>query len=503
MKRQFLHISTWCLSVVLLTTGSCTKNFEEINTNPILITKDVIKPSMMFTLVLKNTIFASHNGGTFNEYANYYANQGSGAIFQARDWASSFSYTTDLINTAEVIRLTNADPTLKNQQAVARIWKVWQFHQLTDIFGDIPYSESLKDVTEVINQPAYDSQEAIYTDMLNELKEASAQLTQDPSLPSFGAADLLFNGNAESWARFANSLRLRLAIRVRYANESLAQQHITDVISKPLIENASQHAKLRTLNDAEVSNRNPLYNSFLASNGYPLWVGLTVTEELKLRNDPRMEKYADPATDGVSGYKGRPMTLFNEEKLPYTEASTAFLDYSFREPVYDITVMNAAEVFFLRAEAALAGLSGENAQVMYERGIEQSMLQYKVSEGNIETYLEGSYGTLTGGEEEKLKEIIIQKYLANFWLGAESWAEYRRTGYPLIWTGSDLGSTNGRIPRRGTYPQSEYSLNETNVRAAAARLQGGDLMTSRIWWDAKPGLPYLHPKQGQFPPEMN
>lgn len=457
---------------------------------------------MLFTLVLKNTIFASHNGGTFNEYSNYYANQGSGTIFQARDWGGNFTYAGDLINTAEVMRLTGNDPSLKNQQAVARIWKVWQFHQLTDIFGDLPYSESLLDVNEVINQPVYDTQESIYTDMLKELKEAAAQLTAEPGLSSFGSADILFNGNAERWVRFANSLRLRLAIRVRYANETLAREHITDVIGKPLIEANNQAATLRTIDGADINNRNPLYNSYLNSNGYPLWVGLTVTQNLLQRNDPRLEKFADPATDGVSGYKGRPMCLFADEKLPYGESTTAFLDYSFRTPVYDIQVMNAAEVAFLRAEAALAGLTNEDAEAMYRKGIELSMTQYNVAAGAITAYLGDEFGSLSGAEEEQLREIIIQKYLANFWLGAESWAEYRRTGYPEIWTGSDLGSTNGRIPRRGTYPQTEYSLNEKNVRAAAARLQGGDLMTSRIWWDAKPGLPYLHPKQGQFPPEI-
>lgn len=502
MKIRKFKLKILAAGFFALAAVGCTKNFEEINTNPILITKDVIKPSMIFTLVLKNTIFNQHNSGVFNEYSNYYSNQGSGAIFGSRDWSGSFNYTSDLINISEVIRLTSKDPSLKNQNAVARIWKVWQFHQLTDVFGDVPYFEALLDVNDVINQPKYDTQEAIYTDLLNELKVAAAQLTSEPGLASFGSADILFNGNAERWVRFANSLRFRLAIRVRYAKESLALEHITDLSGKPMIEANEHNARLRTIDGAEASNRNPLYNSYLSGNGYPLWVGLTVTQNLLEREDPRMEKYADPATDGVSGYRGRPMTLFNEEKIAYGESTTAFLDYYFRQPAFDIVILNAAEVAFLRAEAALAGLSSEDAQALYVKGIELSMNQYNVGASAIADYLNGPYGTLTGSDEEKLREIIIQKYLANFWMGTESWAEYRRTGYPEIWTGGDLGVTNGRIPRRGVYPQSEYSLNENNVREAISRLNGGDLPTSRIWWDAKPGLPYLHPKQGQFPPEI-
>lgn len=502
MKLYTTAIIVSCLSFLLLSGSSCTKDFKEINTDPVLITKDIIRPPMLFTLVLKNTTFDSYGAGTANEYANYYSNQGSGTIFQDRDWSGSFSYSGNLINISEVIRLTGNDPALKNQQAVARIWKVWQFHQLTDVFGDVPYSESLLDVTEVINQPKYDTQESIYTHMLNELKEAVAQLVSEPTLASFGAADILFKGNSDRWVRFGNSLRYRLAIRVRYASPTLAEQHITDLAGKPLIDDNTYNAKLRTIDGAETSNRNPLYNSFLSSNGYPLWIGLTTTQNLLQRNDPRLSKFVEPAKDGVSGYRGRPMCLLGDEKAPYTENTSAYLPMSFRAAAFDITVMNAAEVYFLRAEAALAGLSAENAQALYRKGIEMSMQQYAVAQPDITTYLAGSYGSLAGTEEQQLKEIIIQKYLSNFWMGTESWAEYRRTGYPEIWTGDDLGSTNGTIPRRGTYPQSEYSLNEANVRDAVSRLQGGDKMTSRMWWDAKPGLPYLHPKQGTFPPEI-
>ncbi len=502
MKSIILDFKRTALCLLALTGSfSCTKNFRELNTDPVLITRDIIKPSMLFTQVLKNTIFNNHNNGLLNEYANYYGNQASGAIFQDRDWSGFFSYTGNLINISEVIRLTGDDPALKNQQAVARIWKVWQFHQLTDIFGDVPYSESLLAVENVINQPVYDTQESIYTHMLNELKEAAAQLAGEPGLSSFGSADILFNGNADRWVRFANSLRFRLAIRTRYADPSLAQQHITDLSGKPLIESNSDNVKLRTIDGAEVSNRNPLYNNYVNSNGYPIFIGFTVTQNLLQRNDPRLEKFAEPAVDGISGYRGRPMCLYNEQKLPYGETTTAYLPYSFQEAEYDIVIMNAAEVSFLRAEAALAGLTSEDAATLYRNGITLSMQQYNVAQQDINDYLAGSYGSLAGDDEERLREIIIQKYLANFWMGAESWAEYRRTGYPEIWTGDDLGSTNGVIPRRGSYPQSEYSLNENNVRAAVSRIQG-DNMTSRMWWDAKPGLPFLHPKQGQYPPEI-
>lgn len=483
---------------------ACTKNFEKMNTSPLMVTKDVIKPSMLFTAVLKQSVFSTYENSIFKEYSNYYSNEASGVIFQNQDWTSPFSdYQGDLINIAEVVRLTADKPELVNQHAMGRIWKVWLFQQLTDAYGDLPYSEALLGVDEAINQPVYDKQEDIYKDMLKELKEAAAQLSDNSEQVSFGDADILFKGNVDNWKRFANSLRLRLAIRVRYANEDLAQQHISEVINSPLIDDNTLNATLTTIDGTDISNRNPLYNDYVNSNAYPVWVGFTVTQELLKRNDPRLPVYADLPSVASAGYRGRPMTLQGDQKIKYGFDSTARLPVFFREAVHTIIVMNAAEVYFLRAEAALAGLSGENVEQTYRSGISESLEQYGISTNDANAYMASPAGSIaTGTEEEKLENIIVQKYLAMYHQGTEAWAEFRRTGYPRIWTGADMGSTKGNIPRRLTYPSSEYARNNANVIAAVSRLNGGDEMMSHMWWDAKPGLPFLHPKQGQFPPEI-
>lgn len=488
--------------MIILFGSACTKNFEEINTDPVLITKDIIQPSMLFTAVLKNSIFSTYNNNVFKEYCGYYSNQASGNIFQDQDWSGPFAYGGNLINIAEVIRLTAANPKLVNQNAMARIWKVWLFQQLTDAYGDVPYFEALLPVEGVVNQPKYDTQKAIYTDMLKELKEAVAQLNTDPALTSFGNADLLYSGNVDKWKRLGNSLRLRLATRIRFADVGLAKQHITEVITAPLIDNNTLNAKLITINGTDVNNRNPLYNSDVSGNYYPMWVSFTVTQELLKRNDPRLTIYANPAKDGVAGYRGRPIALQGAEKLRYGDNATATLPSFFRDAVYPIMVMNAAEVYFLRAESALAGMSSENAEVMYRNGITASLAQYGVSASASAAYLGSPAATLAGTTEGNLEDIIVQKWLAMYHQSTEAWAEFRRTGYPKIWTGGEKGSTDGNIPRRLTYPVSEYSRNQANVTEAASRFSGGDKMMSRIWWDAKTGLPFLHAKQGMFPPEI-
>lgn len=491
------------ISVVLLL-GSCTKKFDDINTNPILVTEEIIQPSMLLSAVLKNSIFPTYENSTFKEYANYFSNEASGAIFQDRDWAEPFAdFQTNLINIAEVIRLTADDPELSNEHAMARIWKVWVYHQLTDAYGDLPYFEAVQNMNETVNQPEYDTQEEIYRDLFKELDEAVASLSIDPSKKSFGSADILFGGDVEKWARFGNSLRLRLALRVRYADEVLAQENINAVLTKPLIDGNVWNAKLATLDDGDINNRNPLYNEYVNTNGYPVWAGFTVSQELLKRDDPRLSVFLNPSQIGAAGYRGRPMTLHTDQKLRYANDSTAVVPLTFQQPVHEIIVLNAAEVYFLRSEAARTGLSVEDAQAMYSAGIQASLEQYGVDAGVTAMYLASAAGTLSGPtEEDDLENIIVQKYLAMYNQGTEAWAEYRRTGYPKIWTGNDLGSTNGAIPRRLTYPTSEYSLNNANVTEAASRLSGGDKMLSRIWWDAKEGLPFLHPKQGMFPPEI-
>lgn len=500
-----MNIRNLCASIMLLLLGAgCTKNFQDINTSPVLVTRDLIQPSMLFTTVIKNSVFENYTGDTFWEYANYFSNDASGSIFANRDWTSPFSdYQSTIININEVVRLTADDPNLVNEHAMARIWRVWLFQQMTDAYGDIPYSQAAGSVDSVNVQPEYDTQQSIYADMLNELKEAVASLSSDGSLASFGSADLLYSGNVDNWIRLGNSLRLRLAIRVRYADEALAQQHISDVISQPLIDDNSQNALLMTIDGTDVNNVNPLYINYLNTSGYPMWMGFTVTQELLKRNDPRLPVFANPSPVPGVGYRGRPMCLFSDQKPRYGNDSVATYKMTFINPAVPIIVMNAAEVYFLRAEASLAGLSSEDMEQMYRSGIESSLDQYNVATADVNSYLSSPAATLSGGTpEEDLENIIVQKYLAIFNQGREAWAEFRRTGYPKIWTGGDLGVTNGNIPRRLTYPKTEYNLNNANVSDAASRLSGGDQMTSRIWWDAKPGLPFYQARQGNFPPEI-
>lgn len=490
-----------CLIASILS-GGCTKDFDNVNTDPTLITKDLMKPALLLTYVQKNSAFEVATQSIISEFSGYYTNPASGNIFLNRNFGDPFSsyYRDYLINITEAIRLTATDPTLQNQNAMSRIYKAWLFYQLTDAYGDIPYFEAVNDILELNTQPVYDSQDAIYKDIFKELKEAAAALSDDASQKSFGSADLLMGGDPDKWRRFANSLRLRLALRVRYADAALAQENISDVIAAPLIDDNSQNVLLQTLNDGNVQNLNEFYDKNTRQPGN-MNVSFTVTDNLNHLNDPRLPVFAKIAPEAAAGYRGAPLQMLQNETQRYIEDSLSLMGDYFLQPVFDKILINASEVKFLRAEAALAGFTTEDPQALFEQGIQLAMEQYGVASGDISTYLASAAGTLTGTEEEQLEQIIVQKWLATYYNVNEGWAEFRRTGYPRIWTGNELGDTGGNIPRRLTYPVEEYFKNESNVTAAAGRIDGGDKLLGKVWWDKKAGLPALHPRQGMFPPE--
>jgi hypothetical protein len=432
-------------TMVIFMVSACTKDFEELNTSPTLLTEDKIQTPVLFTNVLKHSIFSSYEDtrGRLGEYSQYYASQASGNLFTVTDYASPFNwYRSYIINLNEIIRLTKDDPLRADQYNMTRIWKSWVFHMMTDAYGDIPYFEAALSFENVVMQAAYNTQEEIYKDMLNELKDAAEKLGDQSNQLSFGNADILFQGDVESWKKFANSLRLRLAIRARFADANLAAEHITDALNKPLIVENSENAFLSTAEPTPTENSanvNMVYNYYL-TNQTPFFVGFAITDVMIPNEDPRMPIFFTPSSDGQNSYRGRPIQLAQEQKEPYGQEMVASVGPLLMADTYDIIVFNAAETYFLRAEAAFANLTGENAQELYTKGIEKSMEQYGVEQSEVEEFLSKEGVVYTGTEEELFEKIVTQKYISMFFQGHQGWAEHRRTGYPKIWLGNEVGA---------------------------------------------------------------
>lgn len=502
MKLTYIFPATLLAVLFCGLLNSCTDDFEEINSDPLLITRDQVNADAVFTYVLKPSVFSIVDYGRVGEYAGYVSNPASG--FPLQNVFGSFAdYRNGIINIEEVIWLTEEDPSLSNKNAIARIWKSWLYYRLTDNFGPVPYSEAARDYRAVITKPSYDSQEEIYRDILTTLSDAVSKLTSDQDQKSFGSADIIYDGDAESWKRFGNSLRLRLAMRVRYVEPSLASEHISELATSQLILTNEQNADV--VSEGEEStineNRSPFYNSIQNNQDNPLHFSMTVSENLLKRDDPRLDIYMRPSNS--AGYRSRPFNMVKEDQKPrYTGDSITSIGEYFRDAEYRFNVLTASEVHFLLSEASLAGIISGDTESYFQEGIRLALDQYDVSQSEIEAYLNSPAAKLEGSEEEKLEEIITQKYLANIYESHEAWAEYRRTGYPLMWIGEGPSDTGGEIPRRQKYPLDEYAKNKENVEQAASMLSKGDDPMSRVWWDAKEGVPFDHPRQGKFPPEL-
>jgi len=514
MKKTKFILSSLLGVLFLISFQSCIDHFDDLNTNPTLVSGDVVDPAMLFAQAVRGGTYSIPFGpgaGSVAEYSGNRANPASGNIFNHSQHENPFQnmMTNEVIAISEMIRQTENSEFHANTNAKGRIWRVWLFQQITDAYGDIPYFEAALSQDESVNTPAYDSQRDIYIDFMAQLEQAAADLQDSADRVSLGSSDLIYEGDIEMWRRFANSLRLRYALRVRFADPDLAQNQVDDVLNEPLIEDNSQNAQVIPLSSdtPHTSNRHPFYNYMHGSPLNPLicthtmiWnMTSTGSDHLDL-NDPRLPIYCSPAeADGA--WRGRQINREDDAGWFYATSRMSLVSPNTWDiSAQPIVVLDYAETQFNIAEARLAGLANGDPQEGFENGIRASLEFHNVDEGEITDFLNSSAGTLSGDDENRLRMISTQRWVSKFPQTMEQWTEYRRTGYPYMYTyRTQKGHTGGQIPRRLPYPSSEYDVNGTQLQAAIDRL-GGDELMSRMWWDARPDLPFLHPDHGIFPP---
>lgn len=409
------------------------------------------------------------------------------------------------------------------------------FAKLTDLFGDVPYSEAGLG-KEGVFLPKYDSQELIYADMVEQLGASLDILKNADFADAFPGADPLYNNNKEKWLRFTNSFRLRLAMRARFADPAKYNPIIAECLSEDLIETngpamdrdnpAFQNATLQHW-DSEVGY---LYNTWydkyrnrVESNTYDFSVSELYVDRLRSTDDPRLEVLVEKATlnddyiewlrynndpryeyvkDPENAYMGmRNGLVINQRDATETYTNNGktitiqlwprkdisyptLALWSRDQPLY---FMTASEVWFLRAEAALFGLGTGDANELYQKGVEQAMDLWGI---DATDYLANSSdGVLMGSDEEKFEQISTQMWVSFVPNYIEAWFNMRRTGYPKIAqrTTPDLsaGSTDGYMPVRLRYPlTSERNINGENMQEAIDRM-GGDEISTPVWWDVQ------------------
>lgn len=417
------------------------------------------------------------------------------------------SYTNELQDLEVVIARGReaGDPSLYGP---AEVLRAWSFFNLTDTYGDIPYTQAFQAGAEVL-QPEYDEQQAIYADLFDRLDDVAAAMEGETG-NALGAADPIYGGDVELWQRLANSLHARQALRLVNVDPGLASTELQAAFNAPggLIETNAQNAMLDWPGDGVYDN--PWATNFQTRDDHR--ISDRMLNIMQATNDPRVPIYAMPAekdTTVIPGktteycvtasecYVGLANALTQAEAAPlvaYTSrpgavfypGATSYGTFGGSGRSFPSFIMTAAEVKFIQAEAAergLGGLSSGQAAGFYQQGIRLSMQQWGVPTAQIDAYLAQPAIAYKGGTEG-LKQIAQQRWLALFSDGHQGWTEFRRTCYPsTIQPGP--AAVLDYVPRRFQYSSTEQGVNSANLAEAVDR-QGGDTLGDRVWWDTNP-----------------
>lgn len=485
MKKKIIFLSI--IAGFALVFYSCTKNFEEINTDP-NNPLDAPSANVMAHAIWNFTWNYFDPWGDMNEPSSY-----SGQItkiqyidearYQYREgvvnmlWRASYNNINDM---ERIIVKESKEGGNPNLVGMAMVWRAYMYLVTTDRWKDIPYSEACQ--LPEIRLPKYDSQESIYNDLLVQLKAANELFTPAAAY-NVGATDVLFGTNSSiKWKKFGNSLRLRIANRASGADSNLAKQHIEEILG-----DLTTYPILSSNTD----------NVFLRWPGAPPYVepwkqdkntrddhGMceTFIDMLLDLNDPRLPIYAKPAqSDGQ--YRG---IVHGATPGSFTLNDISRIGDVFRDdPAGFSPIMRYSEVLFIIAEAAINGYNtgGISAADAYEDGVIASMTEYGIEATDYEAYLAQAEVSWDG----TLEKLYQQKYISLIKNGQEAWAETRRTDYPLMAPAeASVYQGHNRQPFRYPYPTDEISLNP-NISPA---LQGivDQFWGQQMWWDKRTGV---------------
>jgi hypothetical protein len=378
-----------------------------------------------------------------------------------------------------------------NQIAIATILKSYYLWTITDRWGDIPYSEALKGAANLT--PKYDKQEDVYRSLLADLKAAVNGFDDGPSV----AGDIYFEGNADSWKKVANSMRMLIALRMSKVYPNPGEFAATE-----FAEASNDDAGAIVTNDdnwtmayigGTALQTNVFYSTLNGRNDYAFC--RTFLDILGNLSDDRKSVYA-------SSGPGFPYGLPRDRADAFGSNYAKPFDPSVITETSPIVILPASYVLLAKAEAVELGWISGNAKDLYEEGVTASFEQWNLSSAS--SYLAGNaeftngagggsnigfvdeFPSIVGADAKtttNIERIQLQRFIASFGDGIQAWSEWRRTGIPRLKPTAFGVNTPKAIPRRLTYGTTEYAANPTNVAAAAARLSGGDVMNSRVWWD--------------------
>lgn len=468
-------VKIFIVACLFLSFSGCTNNFEEINTNPNLI--DQISPGTLLNEIIYN--MASNNvTNHYNinaqlmqvqlTYPQYYGGVQRYEILETTgnsQWNAGYRWAK---NVDEMLRVAEANQA-SNYIAIGLTLNAWIYSNLTDTFGDIPFSEASQAEGGIL-QPKYDRQEDIYNSLLSDLERANSLYDHQQAM-TYGT-DILFANDTRKWQRFTNSLRLRLLLRisnVRSSSYSEMAAILQDQAGNPIITDAADAAILKVT--GVTPNISPWSRALDFSNQHS--AGKFFIDVLNELEDPRRPVYAGLAVRNTAeiGYEGIPAGYDNTS----FDYSPSYMNNQQVVAPMIIPILPLAEVEFIQAELAQKG-HWTNAEAHFRSGI-RAAVQLWTGQPLSDSYFNRDLAQYDG----TLKRIILHKYLATYFTDNQQWADYRRTGFPELPRTSSM-LNEGVLPSRLLYPDVQKISNRENYETAAERM-GGDNINSKVWWD--------------------
>lgn len=481
MKKIFINI---LLASSIFILNSCGRNFEEINTDTSKLTNPSVG-SFLAPAEYEMGIYSYNRANDFtfdvmqvaldfpnegNTFSRYYMTESSGNGY----WNTSYTWLKQIKNMEEAAIEENNT----NYEAIALVMNAWIFANLTDAFGDIPFSEALS-AEENIVQPKFDKQKDIYVQLLDNLERANSLFDTSSTL---SGTDLIYSADTDSdgilkWKKFGNSLSLRLLTRILKRN---GEVNVYERIQK-IVNNPSEYPIFSSNDDSAVlavSGVSPYLAPISRASDFTSYraAGEFFVETLVNNEDPRLSMFFTKATDLETtksiGYKGAPSGYAAGTAFTYQPSN---LNKNLAVAPLDVLLMTYSEVQFILAELSFKGIISGNTKTYYENGVTSIIEQW--GETVPDNYFENPNVAYNGTFER----IMLQKYVSLFFVDHQQWYEQRRTGYPVLPNNGGL-QNDGKMPQRFMYPTNPKIMNTENYNAAVESM-GGDDINTLMWWN--------------------
>lgn len=481
MKKILLILS---ISGAALVLNSCSRDFEEINNDTSRITKPSAGSLLVpieynmasygynraddFTFQIMQVALPFPNEG--NTVSRYYITESTGNGY----WNTSYRW----LKAVKEMRTYAEEENDPNYIAISMVLNAWITANLTDAFGDVPYSEALR-LEENIQKPKYDSQKDIYVSLLDDLKNANAMFVTTEEL-SEGDIFYQANSNAQGitqWKKFANSLSLRLLTRILNRNgEVNVHQRIQEIVNNPgtypIFQNIADGATM------DISGVAPFLPPIARPQDFTAYraAGEFFVDVLNANEDPRRADFFSQAKsipgNAYIGFRGAPAGYAPGTTFTYQPSN---MNQNLARAPLKVLVMPYAELQFILAELSFKGIISGSAQTYYENGVKATIEEWgKTVPANYFSNANVAYnGTL--------EQIMLQKYVSLFFVDHQQWYEQRRTGLPVMPNNGGL-LNNGQMPQRMLYPTNTRIMNTENYNAAAQQM-GGDDINVKMWWN--------------------